>query len=329
MLDIIRSLPDQLKDASQLEIPDIPSGNYRRVMVGGMGGSAISGDVARDVFRDTDFSVETIRGYDLPNYAKPDDTLFVAISYSGNTEETLSLFNQALERGLKVVAITSGGRLAEISRQKGLPLITIPSGYPPRGALGWLFGALVMALERAGLQGVADSLNKTARFLKDIVGELEGEDTISIDLANKFYRRLPIVYAPSDMVGIALRWQAQINENAKQLAHINVLPEMNHNEINGIKHPADIVERSWVVFLKDRDTHPRILRRIAITRELIESDVLGVDEVESKGDSRMERIFYFIWLGDFVSYYLAVYNGEDPIAIPRISHLKDALKREG
>ncbi len=330
MLDIIKSLPEQLEEASRLEIPDIPEGDYGRVIVGGMGGSAIGGDVARDVFNKINFSIETVRGYDLPGHARPDDTLFFAVSYSGNTEETLSLFNQALERGLNVVAITSGGRLAEISRQKGLPLITIPSGYPPRGALGWLFGALVMALERVGLlEGVADSLNKTARFLRSIAGELEGEDGMAIDFANKFYRRLPIIYAPSDMVSVALRWQAQINENAKQLAHINVLPEMNHNEINGIKHPADIVERSWVVFLKDRDTHPRVLRRIEITRRIIEEDVLGMDEVESKGESRMERIFYLIWLGDFVSYYLAVYNGEDPIAIPRISHLKDALKREG
>lgn len=330
MLDIIRSLPDQLEEASRLEIPDIPKGDYRRVIVGGMGGSAISGDVVRDVFNGVDFSIETIREYDLPRYARPEDTLFVAISYSGNTEETLSIFDQALERGLNIISITSGGRLAEISRQKGLPLITIPSGYPPRGALGWLFGALVMALEKVGLlEGVADSLNKTARFLKGVAGELEGEDTISIDFANKFYRRLPIIYVPSDMKSVALRWQAQINENAKQLAHINVLPEMNHNEINGIKHPADIVERSWVVFLKDRDTHPRILKRIEITRQIIEEDVLGADEVESRGESRMERIFYLIWLGDFVSYYLAVYNGEDPIAIPRISHLKDALKREG
>ena len=330
MLDIIRSLPEQLKEATRLEIPDIPVGNYRRVIVGGMGGSAIGGDVARDVFNDVDFSIETVRGYDLPAYAKPDDTLFVSVSYSGNTEETLSLLNQALERGLSIVAITSGGKLADISREKDIPLITIPSGYPPRGALGWLFGAMAMALEKAGLLGgVVDAMERTAGFLKSVEGELGGKESLSMDLANKFYRRLPIVYVPADMVSVALRWQAQINENAKQLAHINVLPEMNHNEINGIKHPVDVVERSWVVFLKDRDTHPRILRRIEITRQLIEESVMGMDVVESMGESRMERIFYLIWLGDFVSFYLALYNQEDPMAIPRISSLKDALSREG
>ncbi len=330
MLDIIRSLPEQLMGASRLEIPDITRAGYRRVLVGGMGGSAIGGDVARDVFRDVEFSIETVRDYHLPPYALPGDTLFIAVSYSGNTEETLSLFEQALERGVDTVAITSGGRLAEISRQKGIPLITIPGGYPPRGALGWIFGALSMVIGGAGLlEGVEELLNETARFLTDIAGEIEGEESLSTDFASKFYRRFPILYAPSDMLSVALRWQAQINENAKQMVHVNVLPEMNHNEINGIKHPAEVMGRSWVVFFRDRDTHPRISRRIEITRSLIEKDVVGIDEVESRGGSRMERIFYLIWLGDFVSYYLAVYNREDPLAIPRISHLKEALGREG
>ena len=326
MLEIIENLPQQLIDAKGFEI-SVERRPFKRVIVAGMGGSAISGDVVRDILDGVDFSIEVVRNYSIPSYATPEDTLFISISYSGNTEETLSAFHQAQDRNLKTAVITSNGTLEQEATRRGLPVIKIPSGYPPRGSLGWLVGALLKALEGYGLiENANELLESTSRFLREIEQELKGEDSISFDIANKFYRRLPIVYVPEDMKSVAMRWQAQINENAKQLIHTHTLPEMNHNEINGILHPQEIISRSWVVFLKSAYTHERISKRIEITKNLIEDEVMGLDVLEAKGRNRIESIFYSIWLGDFVSYYLALFNREDPIEIPRIGYLKEALK---
>ena len=326
MLEIIESLPQQLINAKDFRI-DVERKPFRRVIIAGMGGSAISGDVVRDILDGVDFSIEVVRNYSIPSYASAEDTLFIAISYSGNTEETLSAFHQAQERNLETAVITSNGTLEQEATRRGLPVIKIPSGYPPRGSLGWLVGALLKVLEGYGLISNANELlESTSRFLREVEQELKGEESISFDIANKFYRRFPIVYVPEDMKSVAMRWQAQINENAKQLVHTHTLPEMNHNEINGILHPQDVISRSWVVFLRDSHTHERIKKRIEITRKIIEENVMGTDVLESKGETRMQRIFYLIWMGDFVSYYLALFNREDPIEIPRISYLKNSLK---
>lgn len=326
MLELIRSLPDQIEQAQGYEIPYMKK--PKKIFICGMGGSAISGDIVKLIASKSATAVEVVRDYALPAHATEED-LLIASSYSGNTEETVSAFLDGLSKKLQTFVISSGGKLIELARENKVPYVKIPEGYPPRTALGYLLTPLVKLFYNLGLidEETAKSYAQIPQLLRTLQPEMESEESLAIKLAAKYYMRIPVIYSSTRLYPVALRWKAQINENSKAFCHTMEFPEMNHNEINGIKNPMNRCENLWITFLVDPDDNPRIKLRFEITKELIESSVQGYSFVEPKGDDPVKRIFYLLYLGDYVSYFLAKYYNEDPIDIPRISELKRRLSQ--
>ncbi len=323
MIELIRQVPDQIEGSFRLEIPRIEA-KRGRIYICGMGGSAAAGDILRALAPET--PIEVLRDYHLPGFMCEDDAV-VAVSYSGNTEETLSAYSQAIAKGAAMLAIASGGKLLEAAKNDGVPHIVIPGGLPPRCALGWLLSPLLLALARAGIipASLEEDLKSAPDFLRDQLPTLEGPDSPALDLANKFYNRLPLVYASGRFYPVAFRWCAQVNENAKSIAHPAALPEMNHNEVSGIVNPKGFVGQAWAVFLRFPEDYARTSARADITAELIRDSVMGITHLRPKGDCTLHRVLWTLLFGDVVSYYLAIAYKEDPFAIPRIDVLKERL----
>ncbi len=327
MLDYIKKLPEELEEAAGFDVPQIDFSSVKNIIFAGMGGSAISGDLARLYLADLPVPMESVRGYELPAYINEHSLVFVS-SYSGNTEETLSCYEFARDRGASVIAISSDGKLEEATSRDSVPFVKIPGGLPPRAALGWLFVPIIKVFETSGVvDGRLDEIKKTAETLFRLRDEFSEPDSAPFEMAGRFYKRIPLIYTSRRLAPVGLRWKAQINENAKAFAHFMELPEMNHNEIAGIKHPEELVEEMWALFITDRDDHKRIKMRMKHTSELIDDSVLGSEFLESKGDTLIERVFYLIYFGDFLSYYLATMYMEDAVNIERISKLKERMSK--
>jgi glucose/mannose-6-phosphate isomerase len=325
MLEFIRKMPDEIEESLSFEIPRINPEGVKRLLFLGMGGSAVSADLALACLDDLGIPGEPVRGYEVPPYVDGSTLAFVT-SYSGNTEETLSAFEEAVNAGATVVALTTGGKLGSRAEETGVPVIRIPAGLPPRAALGWLFPPILLVLGKCGLiRDRSGELRALANHLRALRTEFEGPESLPRELAEKFYLRFPLLYASSRLFPVANRWRTQINENAKAFAHVAELPEMNHNEIAGIKNPTSRLESCWAVFLTDPDDHRRVRLRVRETESLIRDSVMGTTFVESRGDTRLERTFHLLYLGDYVSLYLAQSYGEDPVKIERIDELKRRL----
>ncbi|MFQ6092559.1 MAG: bifunctional phosphoglucose/phosphomannose isomerase [bacterium] len=333
MLSRLVTFSRQCQEAIEIgvaaHLPIDPSA-ISNVVISGLGGSAIGGDILCACLADEmKVPIQVNRNYSLPRYVSPSSLLFV-LSYSGNTEETLRVFETAIERGVPLVCITSGGRLGELAAEEKKWVIRIPSGYPPRTALGYLFFPVLMILSRAGL--IED---KKAQLIETIalLGEKAEEygSSVPVDrneakrLAGRLCGLFPLLYASESFSPVARRWKTQIAENAKALAYSNVFPELNHNEIMGWQGLVQLETSFTVVILRDKGDLPQIQRRMEISRELIESDGLPVIEVWSQGDSPLARLFSLVCLGDFVSFYLAVLRGIDPTPVERIEYLKRRL----
>ena len=300
------------------------------VVLVGMGGSAIGGDLVRTLARDeAPVPFEVVRGYTLPAWVG-ERTLVIASSYSGGTEETLSAYAEAVERGAHVVVITSGGEIARMAEAAGFPTITIPGGLQPRAALGYSLGAGLRLARALGLITLPDADWHEA--LEDARGraalhDLDDETNPARALSEAYVGRLPVVYTAAGLMeAVALRWRTQIHENAKHPAVGNVFPELDHNEIMGYESgPEDLLKRMHVEVLRDRDDHPQVQKRYAATRALVQDDVHGWTEVESEGESRLARMLSLVQLGDAASFWLAMRKGVDPTPVETIQALKRTL----
>jgi glucose/mannose-6-phosphate isomerase len=331
-LDDILGLPDQLRDAlwrvesANLQPEDTPGG----LVVAGMGGSAIGGALARAALGDrASRPIVLARGYALPAWTTPDTTILCA-SYSGNTEETLAIYDAAGALGARRIVATTGGKLAGSAREDGVPVIPLPGGFQPRAAVAY---SLVVALEVAGLCGAGDRLHAeidvAAAHAERLVTEWgpEGHDgCLAKDLARSLHGTTPQIAGAGLTGPIAYRWKTQINENAKIPCFAHELPELDHNEIVGWEGAAE-QGRFSAVFLDDSDLHPRIRQRIELTRGLIAGNAAGTHRVEGVGETRTGRLTSLVLLGDLVSLYLAVLRNVDPTPVPSIEHLKNALAR--
>ncbi|MDI6907072.1 MAG: bifunctional phosphoglucose/phosphomannose isomerase [Thermoanaerobacterales bacterium] len=333
MFRAARELPEQCRRALDLaaDVP-LPEGPFENIVVTGLGGSAIGGDLLR-VWAAGRLEIPVIvnRDYTLPRFVGPGSLVF-AVSFSGNTEETLSAYGEARARGAAVVALTSGGKLAARAREDRVPLITVPGGIMPRSATGYLFLPTLVVLERLGLvAGIAAEVEGMTAHLQELTTRYGVEtplaDNQAKQLAMDFEGRLPVIWGASGTTEVvAQRWKGQINENAKAPAYWNVLPEANHNEVVGFEAPADLLKRIWLVFLRDPNDHPRVRLRFAITREMV-GTAAGVSEFEAGGEGRLARIYSLIYLGDYASLYLAARYGIDPGPVAAIDRLKAALVR--
>lgn len=310
-----------------------PRKPYRQIVVTGLGGSAIGGDLLR-VFTAGQLGIPVIvnRDYRLPRFVD-DGTLVFAVSYSGNTEETLSAYDDARARGAAVVALTSGGKLSERARRDMVPLVTVPAGIAPRAATGYLFLPMLAVLERLGfLNGMAAEVSGLVRHLETLRGEY-GPDTPTErnpakKLAQDLYGRLPVIWGISGTTEVAAqRWKGQINENAKAPAYWSVLPELNHNEIVGFEQPGEVLGHIWLIVLRDPEDHPRVNLRVEITRSFVGS-AAGISEFTASGPTRLARLYSLVYLGDYTSLYLALLYGTDPGPVRVIDRLKAELGRK-
>ncbi len=300
------------------------------VVVCGMGGSAIGGDLMRALAEgEAAVPVVVNRGYGLPAWVGP-RTLVVVSSYSGGTEETLSAYAEAVRRGARIVALTSGGEVASRAADAGHPMITIPGGMQPRAALGYSLGALLRLARAAGLLSLADDEFEAAVGAARDRASRHDDDSDANParaLAATWVGAWPLVYTGVGLLeAVGVRWRGQIQENAKHPATGNVFPELDHNEIMGFEAaPPDLLARMRVVVLRDRDDHPQVVKRYAATRALVEPAVGGWTEVESEGDSRLARVLSLVQLGDAASFWLAIAKGVDPTPVETIQALKRQL----
>jgi len=336
MLELVNNFPKQVKEALEIGLKFDPPQDYRQIQIErivfcGLGGSAIGGDVIRSITaNEIKVPIFVNRTYDIPAFID-EKTLVIISSYSGNTEETLSSFAQVLKKKAKVLAVTSGGKVAEIAKEKNLPVITIPGGLPPRAALGYSSIPTLLAFAKLGLIApVEDDIRKMIKLLtklrdEELGAEIQAADNPAKTLAVKLHGNLAAIYAADQVDVTALRFRGQIAENAKQLASHHVLPEMNHNEIVGWGIPENITRQCVAIFLSDDADLPKIQDRMDITKDLIADEEVKIISVQAQGDSPLAKALYLIYVGDFVSYYMAVLNGVDPTPIERIDLFKERL----
>ena len=326
MLDDILGQPHQLEDAlwrvdsAGIEPFDAAGG----LVVCGMGGSAIGGDLACGAIGDRARRPLVIsRDYAIPSWVT-EETAVLCSSYSGDTEETVEAYHAAGHAGARRIVLTTGGQLAEAARADGVPVIGVPSGMEPRAAVAYM---TVGALQVAALVGVTDSLRDEVeatvaplRALADEWGPDSDAGSGPKALAAKLSAQVPVIYGAGLTAPVAVRWRSQINEVPEMPAFAGALPEMDHNEICGWGQPT-----FTAVFLEDEEQHPRVKERIDVTADLVGAAGSPVERVASRGATRVERLLSLVLFGDLVSLYAAVLNGVDPTPVDRIEALKERL----
>lgn len=333
MLERIREFPAQVEvawdSASRFPWPPAPEG-LQHVVVAGMGGSAIAGELLADLA--LEFSPVPIvvhRNYGLPAYVGP-HSLVVASSYSGNTEETLDATREALRRGAAVVGLASGGELAEMAAQAGFPSFTIRYRSSPRAALAHSFVPLLYFLQHLGLlpdqRNVLDGAVATMQAMDGAIGaQVPTRNNLAKRLAYEFHSRLAVIYGVGFLAPVAHRWKTQINENAKAWAFYEALPEMNHNAILGYEQPDQLASGTFVVLLRSPSNVARNRVRADVTAEVLGRAGVGYQVVEAVGPTKLAQMLSAIHLGDYVSLYLAALYGIDPTPIGTIDLLKQRL----
>ncbi len=335
MLKTIRELPAQVEAAWQLAmeapLPD-DLREVERLVVVGMGGSAIGADLLAGLMaRKGTVPVEVVRGYDLPAHVGGPRTLVIASSYSGNTEETLTAFEEARARGTRLMAITTGGKLAAQAKAEGFPLWTFSYKSTPRAALGYSFTLLVGLAKRLGFlpikpDSVAEAVARLEAMQRQLLPDVPTARNDAKGWATWLHGTVPAIFGSGFLAAAARRWKGQFNENAKQWAMWDELPELNHNLVVGLGLPETVVPHHLrVVFLRSNLDHPRVQVRWQITAELLARHGIEVREAYGLGESAFAQLLTVIHFGDFVSYYLAALNGEDPSPVANITYLKGRL----
>lgn len=338
MLEYVYELPRQFEYSLEMNFDFIVSryeGAYKNIMISGLGGSAIGGDILRTYsLQKAGIPVLVNRDYDVPQFVSR-NTLFFAVSYSGNTEETLSSYQQALDKGASIICVTSGGKLAVMAEKDGHAVVRIPAGLVPRAATGYLFAPIALILDKMGiLQGVEKDVEETIDVLKNLRETLNpGVDVPANQakvIAGAMKNSIPVIWGSvGSSETAAMRWKAQINENAKSPAYYNVFPELNHNEIVGFEVPPEFLANFTVIVLKDSHDSERIKRRMEISRGIIQNRVKDVIEVNSTGESFLARFYSLAYVGDYASVYLAMEYGLNPTPVKVIDYLKAELAKAG
>ncbi|MGH2863685.1 MAG: bifunctional phosphoglucose/phosphomannose isomerase [Solirubrobacteraceae bacterium] len=326
----VLALPEHLRDAlwrvesAIMQDWDTTAG----LVVAGMGGSAIGGALARAALGDhVSRPIFVTRAYGLPTWTTP-DTMVLCASYSGETEETLACYESAGALGAKRTVVTTGGRLAEMARADGVPVIPIPGGFQPRAAVAYM---IVAALEVAALCGAGSRLTSeidvAASHTEQLVAEWgpdAPEDSLAKELARGLHGTIPVIAGAGLTTPIAYRWKTQLNENAKQPCFFSELPELDHNELVGWEGAPEL-GRFSAVFLDDSDAHPRVKERLELTERLIAGNAAVSFRLETRGETAIERVISLVLLGDLVSIYLATLRGIDPGPVKVLEELKSAL----
>jgi glucose/mannose-6-phosphate isomerase len=325
MKDLIDAFPAQLQEA--LTIFKAASLKPLRttplqVVVSGLGGSGIGGTIVAELSAfEGSMPVHVCKEYSLPSWVST-DTLVIISSYSGETEETLATFQQAIKKGCMIVCITSGGTVAKLATQHNLDAIIIPGGNPPRACLGYSLVQLLGIFEHYGwLKNALSSVEKAMNYMVTHKTHFLSEGEA---IAKSISYSLPIIYTCSGYEGIAIRFRQQLNENAKMLCWHHVLPEMNHNELVGW---ADKNAKIATMYFKNEDDFYRTAKRMDIVQEILSNRAGKSLELNSVGANRLERMMYWIHLGDWISWFASVERNVDAVEINVINHLKSEMSK--
>lgn len=333
MLAHIEGLPSQLIEAWQLghELPLPKFQSYRLIVLAGMGGSAIGGDLLAAYLSDK-ISIPLIihRDYGLPAYAEGLETLVITSSHSGNTEEVLSAFEEGQSKGCQLIAVCTGGKLAAKALQAGVPLWKFSHFGQPRTAVGFSFGLLLALVTRLGL--IPDPLNEL-RDAIEVMRELQLQIGAEIPVlknpakrhAGNMYGRRVTIFANGFLAPVARRWKTQLNEVAKAFASFEIIPEADHNTLTGICNPPEGISHELAYFIHARADHPRNLLRMEKTQHIMMLEGLCTDILKAKGDTRLAQIWSSLLFGDYLAYYLAIAYDTDPTPIPPIALLKEEM----
>lgn len=327
MKELIRNFPLQITEAIQIGKNgkiQFKQKIFSRIILSGLGGSGIGGSIAADYLNDL-LSIPFLinKTYSIPK-CTDQSTLFIACSYSGNTEETLQAAQEALSQQAEMVCITSGGALAKFAQKNKLPLVIIPAGMPPRACLGYSLIQILFVLKYAGVL-------KT-RFEAEIMSGLDliNKQQIAIhkqakDIAAKLPDQHIAIYTISGYEGLAIRFRQQLNENSKVLAWHNVIPEMTHNEIVGWKSPHP---DTTVLFCYSKDDFEKNIRRLAYLKKVVKKYTTHIADIQLKGKNYWEKAMYFIHLTDWISVYLSDLNGHDAVEVKVIDGLKKTMAKK-
>ena len=327
--DATAGLPEQVEAAASAA--DAVSGlppleDLENVLVLGIGGSGIAGDLLAAVAGPfMPVPVIVSKGYEPPSFVS-EATLCFALSFSGDTEETVEAASTAAVAGARMVVMARGGELGRLADSWNAPFIPLPDGIPmPRVGLGAMAVPALAVLERIGLfPGARGWIGRAVDQLKRRRDELVKVANPARELARRIGRTLPMVWGGGEIGGVAaLRWRNQINENAKAPAFAGVLPELTHNEICGWGQHGDVTRQVFtLLFLRHDHEHPQVARRFEIVRDLMDEIVADIEEVRAAGDGALAQLFDLIMVGDFVSLYLAFQEGVDPGPIPVLDQIK-------
>jgi glucose/mannose-6-phosphate isomerase len=326
---MIMESPDQFSTGFSLAKDIRVEGNFSKIVVSGMGGSALPVDILRILLDDVAkrYDVVTPVLYQNRNYGLPQEsvheTLFILSSYSGNTEETLETLSEVVKRGLPAIGMSAGGELERLCLEAGIPHIKLPipsEGFQPRMGTGFFIGALLEVLINHNLiPDIRSEVLHDAKLVAESMDAIEKEgEALSVRVEGK----TPVIYAPDQLRGLAMIWKIKFNENAKTPAFWNYFPELNHNEMVGFSLPQG---KFYVIMLRDHEDHPRNQKRFDLTAQLLREKGVEVEILDSLGESVFNRVLMSIALGDFTSYHLALRYGQDPTPVDMVEKFKKLL----
>lgn len=326
MKGIINSMPQQIKEAYNIHTNVSLRGEITKIIMCGMGGSSISGMILQN-YLNLSVPIILVQNYDLPEYVDKNSLVFIA-SYSGNTEESVSCYREARRKQLNIVVITTGGKLNEFCQKDFTPLILIPKGLQPRNAVAYLFFPIIRVLENSGL--IANKSDEIKKVIANLESNKESFNKTAKEIAEKLYGKLPVVYSSDRFYSAAYRLKCELNENTKIPAFCHKFPEMNHNELNGYVNYSKLNMNVpiHIIMLKDEQDHKRVLKRMDITKKFIKelsNEKITFTEIHIKGDCLLTKLFSTIYIGDLISYYLALRYGIDPTPVEIIERFKKEM----
>ena len=317
LLGIIHALPQQIREGVQLGKDVKVTGEFSNIVVTGMGGSGIPGDLLKAVLHNCKLPIIVNKDYSVPGFVSKNTLVFV-ISYSGNTEETLSAFKECQKKRATIVVLTAGGKLRDLARQSNIPIIVIPSGLPPRSAVAYLLFPMLLVLHNAGITKLdVAEIKATIEALKN-----PEFDSKAKELAGHLQGKIPIIYSGPQHEAVALRWKQEFNENSKSHAFYNVFSELDHNEITAYQNAKDTFH---VILLRDEREHAQNRKRMDHLKQLVKDRKIPITEIMLKGMLPLVKIFTALYMGDLTSYYLAEKYGVDPVDTHIIEDLKKKL----
>lgn len=313
---------------NNVDVSNINLDRISNIIISGLGGSAISADLIKNFLSEEIFvPIVVNRNYDLPKFASK-NTLFIASSYSGNTEETISSLNQAISIGCNIICITTGGEVETIAKKNNLSCIKVQSGFQPRYSLGLSFFSLLKVFQVLKLvEDQSEVVNKIMLLWKSKGQEYSTEGNFAYTFAESLVGFIPVIYSVADSTSsVGYRFKCQLNENSKLHAFHGEIPEMNHNEIIGWESHQEKVFHSKIINIIEKNYHPQIQKRFEILKDIFSKSGVETLTLQSSEESYKVGLLDLIYLGDWISYYVGVLRGYDPSEIDNIYTLKDRLK---